>query len=156
MMQSRRVTLPIVQKSACRRRSGLRGLRFAEGPPGGAGRVAGPAQNAGLAASDRCHGAWQSVAARLQRAPPEEVFVDERPIEIVLDEYESYCDSDGQRGGVTNLSNGKTVVVRITDRRTRLVASSTATYRSVLIASAVSTPCRRSATTMLHRLSAPP
>src|SRR5689334_15547928 len=40
----------------------------------GAGRVAGPAQNAGLAASDRCHGAWQSVAARLQRAPPEEVF----------------------------------------------------------------------------------
>src|SRR5579883_2151822 len=41
----------------------------AAGEQGGAGRVAGQADNVGLAATDRCHVAWQSLAASLERFP---------------------------------------------------------------------------------------
>ena len=39
------------------------------------------------------------------RAPPAVVFVDKRPLDQVLADHEAYCDSAGQRGGVTDLSN---------------------------------------------------
>jgi len=41
----------------------------AAGEQGGAARVAGQADNVGLAATDRCHVAWQSLAASLERFP---------------------------------------------------------------------------------------
>src|SRR5438270_51814 len=37
------------------------------------------------------------------RAPPAVTFVDDRPLDQVLAEYEAYCDSSGQRGAVHDL-----------------------------------------------------
>src|SRR6185437_9244529 len=39
------------------------------------------------------------------RAPPAVTFVDDRPLDQVLAEYEAYCDSAGERGAVHDLSN---------------------------------------------------
>jgi len=38
------------------------------------------------------------------RAPPAISYVDDRPIDQVLADHEAYCESNGERGGVTDLS----------------------------------------------------
>src|SRR5439155_22824644 len=58
------------------------------------------------------------------RGPPAISYVDDRPLEQVLAEHEAYCDSSGERGGVTDLSKADFRPMRsLKDRRfTALVA----------------------------------
>jgi uncharacterized protein YjbI with pentapeptide repeats len=58
------------------------------------------------------------------RAPPPTVYVDDRPLDEVLAEHESYCESSGRRGAVMTLNEVDFRPIRTLKRRrlTALVA----------------------------------